>query len=223
MPDLKEPVALTSHAPVMGMDALFRAFGDPMRRRMLAQLARGGAQIAAALHPRRYRHQIDNIVRHLTRMRKEGVVIMSDNPVDGRRALYALSPAIRTALSESGVLFHFSSPEYTVSIQPSSDSAKGWSEDAVFTTLADPVRRNLLVALARGGPRTVFDLVGASGRDTDGTLKRLVILRRSGLVTMGENPKDRRRALYALSPNVPLTVTELGKVIDLGFCVLRLG
>lgn len=97
-----------------------------------------------------------------------------------------------------------------------------WDEDLVFQTLGHRARRRLLVAIAAGGPRPAEDLTGASGKRLDATLKHLVSLRAARLVVQQENPRDGRKYLYALAPNVPVTRTEKGLVLDFGFATVRL-
>lgn len=97
-----------------------------------------------------------------------------------------------------------------------------WDKDLIFATLADPARRNLLLALAAGGPQPAADLMGASGKRLDATLKHLVSLRESRLVVQLENPRDGRKYLYALAANVPVAKTETGAALDFGFVTVRL-
>ncbi|MFM2083165.1 MAG: Winged helix DNA-binding domain [Verrucomicrobiota bacterium] len=96
-----------------------------------------------------------------------------------------------------------------------------WDEDLIFETLADRPRRRLLVALAARGPQPASDLMGASGRRLDATLKHLASLRSSGLVVQQENPGDGRKYLYALAPTVPIVRTEKGAALEFGFCAVR--
>ena len=49
----------------------------------------------------------------------------------------------------------------------------------------------------------------------------LVAMRAAGFVVTRPDPVDGRRMLYSLAPSVPLTKTETGKVMDFGFCLLR--
>ena len=97
-----------------------------------------------------------------------------------------------------------------------------WNEDLIYETLASRARRRLLVWLAAGGPRAGADLTGASGLRLSATLKHLISLRAAKLVVMQENPGDGRKYLYALAPNVPVTKTEKGAVLDFGFVTVRL-
>jgi DNA-binding transcriptional ArsR family regulator len=98
-----------------------------------------------------------------------------------------------------------------------------WQPDDVFPMLADKSRRQILAALANGTPMTATQLVGAARRRLDATLKHLTALRASGVVVTMENPRDGRRQLYYLSPNLTLRQTEDGREIDFGCCVLRGG
>jgi len=42
------------------------------------------------------------------------------------------------------------------------------------------------------------------------------------LVVQRENPRDGRKYLYALAPNVPVTKTESGAALDFGFVTVKL-
>ncbi len=101
-------------------------------------------------------------------------------------------------------------------------NAPAWKPDLIFSVLAEPARRNVLLAMARSGPQTGSVLKNAAGRRLDATLKHLAAMRSAGLVVVHPNPADGRRQLYGLSPSVPLVKTESGNVIDFGFCLLRL-
>ena len=103
-----------------------------------------------------------------------------------------------------------------------SGNVPAWDKDLIYSTLADPARRQLLVAMAAMGPQPAADLVGASGKRLDATLKHLASLRAAKLVVQQENPRDGRKYLYALAPNVPVTRTEKGLVLDFGFVTVRL-
>jgi predicted transcriptional regulator len=97
-----------------------------------------------------------------------------------------------------------------------------WNQDRVFAVLGDPVRRRLLLSLARSGAQTGVELKTAASRRLDATLKHLAEMRSAGFVVTAENPKDGRRLLYSLSPSVPVENTPTGTVVDFGFCLLRL-
>ena len=97
-----------------------------------------------------------------------------------------------------------------------------WNPDVIFPVLADPARRRLLLALARGGPQAGALLMHGVGKRLSATVKHLTAMRAAGLLVMESDPLDGRRMRYALSPAVPLVKTETGAVIEFGFCLLRL-
>jgi hypothetical protein len=80
----------------------------------------------------------------------------------------------------------------------------------------------LLFSLARGGPMPGSSLTGSSNLGLDAALKQLAVRRSAGLVVAEEDEDDGRRLRYALPPNVPLRDTPEGKVLDFGFCLVRL-
>jgi hypothetical protein len=97
-----------------------------------------------------------------------------------------------------------------------------WSPDLIFDVLADAGRRQLLVALAKGGGQPASALCGATRRRLDATLKQLTALRESGLLVTGPDPADGRRQLYWLAPGVPVSRTpDGGVVLDFGFVAVR--
>ena len=97
-----------------------------------------------------------------------------------------------------------------------------WNPDEIFPVLADPARRRLLLALARGGPQAGALLMHTVGKRLSATVKHLTAMRAAGLLVMETDPADGRRMRYGLSPAVPLMKTGTGAVIDFGFCLLRL-
>ncbi|MDB6024772.1 MAG: hypothetical protein JWM68_995 [Verrucomicrobiales bacterium] len=97
-----------------------------------------------------------------------------------------------------------------------------WDQNEIYLMLSDPMRRGMLLSMARKGPNTATVLAGGGVKRTDSALKHLVCLRAAGLVITKPNPNDGRRLLYALSPAVSVTLTETGAVIDFVFCVVRL-
>jgi DNA-binding transcriptional ArsR family regulator len=99
----------------------------------------------------------------------------------------------------------------------------GWTADALFAALGDPVRRRLLLTLADGVPRTASELTGSAERTLDATLKHLVTLRAGGVVVKRANPGDARRQLYSLAHGVTVrTLASGGREIDFGPCLVRL-
>lgn len=101
-------------------------------------------------------------------------------------------------------------------------TARQWDKNLIFFVLNDEIRRKVLRELAQRGPKPANELSGGVARTPDVVLKHLVTLRTAGLITMHPNPSDRRRSIYALSPDFPMTTTPEGKVVDFGFCILRL-
>ena len=100
--------------------------------------------------------------------------------------------------------------------------AVSWDADVIFPLLADPVRRRLLLSVARSGLQPASVLKDAAGRRLDATLKHLTAMRAAGLLVTQPDKQDGRRMLYALSPAVPVVNSPEGAVLDFGFCVLRL-
>ena len=128
----------------------------------------------------------------------------------------------KSDLQRGGLFFNGSfMPDPTLPPAPVAP-ATSWNPDLIFPVLADPARRKLLLALARGGPRPGTVLKTSAGRRLDATLKHLAAMRSAGLVVVQPDREDGRRQLYGLAPSVPLVKTEAGNVIDFGFCLLRL-
>jgi DNA-binding transcriptional ArsR family regulator len=72
------------------------------------------------------------------------------------------------------------------------------TEAPVFTALADPMRRNLLVNLAENSPRTATQLAKEYPRITrQGILKHLNVLEDAGLVAVQRKGREKR---YTLTP-----------------------
>lgn len=64
--------------------------------------------------------------------------------------------------------------------------------DATFQALADPTRRAIVTALARGGPASVTQLARPHRMSLPAILKHLVVLQRAGLVTQRKVGRTRR-------------------------------
>ncbi len=79
---------------------------------------------------------------------------------------------------------------------------------AMFTALADPVRRRLLMTLAEVGPRTATQLAEAYPITRQGILKHLNILEEAGLVMVQQQGREKR---YSLTP---ARLTELQQWIQ---------
>ena len=106
-------------------------------------------------------------------------------------------------------------------IQPKTDiNGHQWDEDQVYHVLNHRFRRNMLLNLARNGPRPASQLRGTI--KLGATIKQLVEMIKAGIVVKLPNPNDGRQPIYALASIVPFTKTEEGAVIDFGFCLVRL-
>ena len=75
----------------------------------------------------------------------------------------------------------------------------------VFAALADPTRRQLLAALASGGPATATDLAARLPITRQAIAKHLTLLADAGLVT--PEPGERRRVRYRLD-SAPMKVAQ---------------
>jgi len=77
-------------------------------------------------------------------------------------------------------------------------------QQAVFTALADPMRRSLLLHLAEHSPKTATELAQDYPITRQGILKHLTVLEAAGLVVVRQQGRDKR---YILRPE-PLTELE---------------
>ena len=77
-------------------------------------------------------------------------------------------------------------------------------QQALFTALADPMRRNLLLHLAAHSPKTATELAQDYPITRQGILKHLTVLETAGLVVVRQQGRDKR---YILTPE-PLTELE---------------
>src|SRR5688572_1088987 len=77
-------------------------------------------------------------------------------------------------------------------------------EQSLFTALADPIRRSLLVNLAEHSPRTATQLAQEYPITRQGILKHLIILEDAGLVSVHQAGREKR---YTLTPE-PLEELE---------------
>ena len=74
------------------------------------------------------------------------------------------------------------------------------NDPPVFTAVADPVRRSLLLNLAENSPRTATQLTAEYPMTRQGILKHLLILKNAGLVSVHQKGRDK---LFSLNP-IPL-------------------
>lgn len=94
---------------------------------------------------------------------------------------------------------------------------------ALLAALGNPVRWQVLRLLAVEGPQSVNDLAARTNRAQHSMSKHLQILRDVGAVVMVPGTDgDRRKLFHALPPGC-LREGALGKEIDYGVCVLRIG
>jgi DNA-binding transcriptional ArsR family regulator len=77
--------------------------------------------------------------------------------------------------------------------------------EQVFMALADPSRRDILAALASGGPATATDLAARLPITRQAIAKHLALLAEAGLVTA--EPGERRRVRYRLR-SAPMQVAQ---------------
>ena len=96
-----------------------------------------------------------------------------------------------------------------------------WDADLVFHALGEPIRRSIMASLAGRPLQTATELCVTTGRRLDATLKHLIVLRAGKLVVTEENPRDGRRLLYRLAPEVIVRRTETVTELDFGCGVLR--
>src|SRR5438445_6041291 len=79
-----------------------------------------------------------------------------------------------------------------------------YNDSVIFSALADPMRRSLLVNLAENSPRTATQLAQEYPITRQGILKHLNILEDAGLVAVHQKGREKR---YALTP-APLSELE---------------
>lgn len=70
-------------------------------------------------------------------------------------------------------------------------------QQPLFTALADPIRRDLLIKLAQSSPKTATQLAQEYPITRQGILKHLNVLEDAGLVTIYQRGRDKR---YTLTP-----------------------
>jgi DNA-binding transcriptional ArsR family regulator len=81
------------------------------------------------------------------------------------------------------------------------DIEEAESQDRVFSALADPTRRRLLITLAESSPKTATQLAHDFPISRQGILKHLDQLAEAGLVQTYQQGREKR---YSLAPE-PLT------------------
>ena len=113
--------------PLFDEDAVFSALAGRARLRLLASLAKDGPQTAIQLETTgrgtrvrkdRGRH-VDSTLKNLKLMVHAGIVVEQENSLDGRRTLYALSPAVKVTATGDATDFDFGF--VTVTLGPDGD------------------------------------------------------------------------------------------------------
>lgn len=87
-------------------DLVFAALGEPTRRRLLLSLAATPRQTASQLMMSS-RKRLDGTLKHLVALRAAKLVVTEENPQDGRRLLYRLSPDIVVRRTETALEVDF--------------------------------------------------------------------------------------------------------------------
>src|SRR5437868_4388860 len=82
-------------------EVVFAMLAEKPRRGLLAVLARGGGQ-AATLLTGNSGKRLDATLKHLTALKKFGMVTAKPDTKDRRRTLYGLSPNVTVVRSEAG-------------------------------------------------------------------------------------------------------------------------
>ncbi|MCX6901785.1 MAG: MarR family winged helix-turn-helix transcriptional regulator [Verrucomicrobia bacterium] len=217
-------------APATGQwnpDQVFSVLRHRERRRYLSLMAANGRPYSAYdLDTNKYK-RLHSTLKHLAMMCETGLLVSAPDPKDGRRTLYMLAPSVPVKKKAEGggvIDFGFALLRSDGAEPPATVPASGrWKPDEIFSTLALPPRRRVLLALAHGKASTATGMEGASKLRLDATLKHLTALRKAGMLLTSPDPTDARQTLYMLAPSVPVKKTpEGGTVIDFGFVLLRL-
>jgi DNA-binding transcriptional ArsR family regulator len=106
MPDTAPPPVPVPNVSPWDADKIFLMLVEPARRRILAALASGNAQPATSLKGCT-RLRLDATFKHLTAMRKAGLLVMKPDQTDGRRMLYSLAPSVPVVKTETGAVIDF--------------------------------------------------------------------------------------------------------------------
>lgn len=101
MPKRSRPPAHATDPAAARRDVVFAALADPLRRRLLEQLADGKPRTASAC-ARHLAKRLQATIKHLVQLRDAALVEMSPDPADSRRQLYTLSPQVQVRRSDAG-------------------------------------------------------------------------------------------------------------------------
>lgn len=91
-----------------------------------------------------------------------------------------------------------------ISVGMENTRTKDVNDVTIFTALADHTRRDLLINLAQGKPKTATELAKEYPISRPGLIKHLNILQEAGLVRIDRQGRDKR---YVLTPE-PLSQLE---------------
>jgi DNA-binding transcriptional ArsR family regulator len=80
---------------------VFATLADPARRRILVTLSDGRPRTATQLTATAQK-RLDATLKHLVALRTCRMIVTEENPVDGRRQLYRLAPAIPVTVTAAG-------------------------------------------------------------------------------------------------------------------------
>ena len=103
MPKRSRPPAHATDPAAARRDVVFAALADPLRRRLLEQLADGKPHTATTC-ARHLGKRLQATIKHLVHLRDAALVEMSPDPSDSRRQLYTLSPQVQVRRSDAGAV-----------------------------------------------------------------------------------------------------------------------
>ncbi len=93
--------------------------------------------------------------------------------------------------------------------------------DTIFSALSDRTRRQILVSLFDGQPHGTGGIGGSLPKHRDLVRKHCAVLAKAGLIIGQDDPQNRKRQLYQLSPAVKAETTPTGRTLDFGCCIVR--
>lgn len=103
MPKRSRPPAHANDPAAARRDVIFAVLADPLRRRLLEQLADGKPRTATACAGHLAK-RLQATIKHLVVLREAALVEMSPDPTDSRRQLYTLSPQVQVRRSDAGTI-----------------------------------------------------------------------------------------------------------------------
>lgn len=91
----------------------------------------------------------------------------------------------------------------------------------IFSALSDSTRRQILVSLFDGQPHGTGGIGGSLPKHRDLVRKHCEALVKASLIIGQDDPQNRKRKLYRLSPAVKTETTPNGRTLDFGCCIVR--